>query len=169
MQLKYTTKIEINKVGIEFTNKKITAYGGFSLLTAFFEKINLRDVLERLMPIKESSPNTVGIYSKILAYILTIYAGGNRFSHLMYLGCHEILSKLFAVGRFPLASTTLTRLFRKLRKMKGVEVMSEGIWITEFMFRHDDWRRGRRYIAIRQDIKRREHAMGKTLPLFGSF
>jgi len=39
MQSKCTTKIEINKVGIEFTKKKITAYGGFSLLASFFRLI----------------------------------------------------------------------------------------------------------------------------------
>lgn len=312
MHSKCSTKIEINKVKVGFTSKKITAYGGFSLLAAFFEKIQLRDALERLMPVKECSPNTLGIYSKILAYILTIYAGGNRFSHLLYLGCQEVLSKLFAAGELPLASTTVTRLFRKLKNMKEVQEMSEGIWeylsnlipwdkirkdwlsfdstvlerygkqegvrkgynpkkkgrgshspllaflnksryvvnvwnrpgnvatwnnilgffestlhrvkevidvegiiadsgfylrgfierleqnelpyiiaarlykplqrkvyaqqgwreiaegvwITEFMYQHDDWREDRRYIAIRQDIKRRAHAMGKTLSLF---
>ena len=49
------------------------------------------------------------MYSKILAYTLMVYAGGNRFAHLVYLGCQEILSELFAVGRLPLASTTLTK------------------------------------------------------------
>jgi ABC-type microcin C transport system permease subunit YejB len=87
MQSKCTTKIEINKVGVKFTGKKITAYGGFSLLAAFFERIKLRELLEEVIPVKEISPNSVGIYSKLLAYILMIYAGGNRFSHLLYLGC----------------------------------------------------------------------------------
>ena len=82
MHSRYSTKIEINKVGIEFTKKKITAYGGFSLLASFFERIKLKAFLEETMAEKERSPNSVGIYSKILAYILTIYAGGNRFSHL---------------------------------------------------------------------------------------
>lgn len=312
MHSKCSTKIEINKVGIEFTKKKITAYGGFSLLALFFERIKLKSFLEETIPVKERSPNSIGIYSKVLAYILMIYAGGNRFSHLLYLGCQGILSKLFGVGRLPLAPTTLSRLFKKIKTMKEVEAMSEGLWgylweliawkeikedwltfdstvierygkqegvkkgynpkkkgrgshspllaflnrskyvvnlwnrpgnvaswnningffdstfqrvktyikikgviadsgfyirkfierleqneltyiiaarlykplqgkvyaqqeweqigeglwITEFMFRHDDWRRDRRYIAIRQDIKRRQHAMGKTLSLF---
>lgn len=128
MQLKCTTKIEINKVGIEFTNKKLTAYGGFSLLAAFFEKIRLRDILEEIIPVDERSPNSKGIYSKIMAYILVIYAGGNRFSHLLYLGCQEILATLFAVFKLPLASTTLTRFFKKIKKMKEVEAISEGLW-----------------------------------------
>jgi len=128
MQSKCNTKIEINKVGIEFTDKKITAYGGFSLLAAFFEKIKLREVLEEVIPVKEISPNHISIYSKILSYTLMIYAGGSRFSHLLYLGSQEVLSKLFAAGRLPLASTTLTRLFRKIKTMKAVEELSEGLW-----------------------------------------
>jgi hypothetical protein len=59
----------------------------------------------------------MGIYRKILAYILIIYAGGNRFSHLLYLGCEGIMDKLFAVAKLPLASTTLTRLLGKIRKL----------------------------------------------------
>lgn len=287
MQGKCTTNIEVNKVGIEFTGKEMTAYGGFSLLALFFEKIGLRDAL-------------------------VIYAGGDRFSHLVYLGFQGTLSRLFGVDRLPLASTTFTRLFGKIKTMKAVEEMSlglwlfleclipwskiiedwltfdstvlerygrqegvkrgynprkkgrgshhpllaflnksryvvhlwnrpgntashnnimgffesayeriyrhikvlgiiadsgfyveeflkllegkgliyiiaarlyrplqrkiyaqkewklvdEGIWITEFTYRHDEWEKERRYIAIRQDVKRREKAMGKTLPLF---
>ena len=128
MQSKCTTKIEINKVGIRFTDKKITAYGGFSLLAAFFEKIKLKENLEEIIPVNERSPNGKGTYSKVMAYILVIYEGGNRFSHLLYLGCHEILAALFAVVKLPMASTTLTRFFKKIKKMKEVEAMSEGLW-----------------------------------------
>ena len=108
--------------------KKMTAYGGFSLLALFFERINLREILQEAIPIRENSPNGMGIYSKVLSYILLIYAGGSRFSHLLYLGWQDILTDLFAVGRLPLASTTLTRLFKKIRTLKEVEEMSEGLW-----------------------------------------
>jgi hypothetical protein len=128
MQSKCTTNVEINKVRIEFTDKKMTAYGGFSLLASFFEKINLKGMLQEVLPIQESSPNGMGIYSKVLAYILLIYAGGSRFSHLLYLGWQEVLTDLFGVKRLPLASTTLGRLFRKIRKLKEVEEMSDGLW-----------------------------------------
>lgn len=128
MQFKCSTSIEVNKVEIEFTSKKLTAYGGFSLLAAFFEKIKLREVLEEVIPVKEVSPNSIGIYGKVLAYTLMLYAGGSRFAHLLYLGCHEVLSTLFAVQRLPLASTTLTRLFGKIKKLCDVEKMSDGLW-----------------------------------------
>jgi hypothetical protein len=128
MQRKCSTNIEINKVEIEFTSKKLTAYGGFSLLAAFFGKIKLMEVLEEVIPVKEVSPNSIGIYSKVLAYTLMLYAGGSRFTHLLYLGCHEVLSTLFAVKRLPLASTTLTRLFGKIKELCDVEKMSDGLW-----------------------------------------
>jgi hypothetical protein len=67
MQSQCTKKIEINKVGIEFTTKKITAYGGFSLLASFFTRIKLKEFLEEAIPVEERSPNTIGIYSKLLA------------------------------------------------------------------------------------------------------
>lgn len=128
MQDKYSKKIEINKVRIEFTNKKMTAYAGFSLLAGFFEKIKLKDMLEAVIPIHEISPNKIDIYDKVIGYSLILYAGGTRFSHLLYLGCKEILCKLFGAKRLPLASTTLTRLFTKLKSFKSAESMSEGLW-----------------------------------------
>jgi hypothetical protein len=75
MHSKSTTKIEINKVRISFKRKRITAYGGFSPLAAFFEKIRLKEAIGATIPLKETSPNSIGIYSKILAYTLMIYAG----------------------------------------------------------------------------------------------
>jgi len=143
MHTKCTTKIKINKVEIGFTNKKITAYGGFSLLAGFFEKIKLRENIEGIIPVHEISPNGRGIYSKIMAYILVIYAGGNRFSHLLYLGCREILAELFAVVKLPMASTTLTRFFKKIKTQKEVEAMSEGLW--RYLSRLIPWK------AIKED------------------
>jgi len=79
MHSKCTTKVEINKVGIRFTNKKITAYGGFSLLAAFFEKIKLKENLQEIIPVNESSPNSKGIYSKVMAYILVMQGAGSAY------------------------------------------------------------------------------------------
>jgi hypothetical protein len=137
MQTKYNTKVEINEIRIEFTEKKITAYGGFSMLALFFEKIKLRENLERIIPILETSPNGKGVYSKVLAYVLMIYAGGNRFSHLLYIGCQELLSRLFGLKSLPLAATTLTRYFKRIGSMRAVESLSEGLW--EYLSRLIPW------------------------------
>ena len=120
VQQNTTTKLEVNKVKIEFTDKEITAYGGYSLLAKFFDKIALRKELDNIIGVKESSPNATGIYAKIIGFILILFAGGERFSHLLYLGSKESLAKLFKIKRLPQASTTLTRLFNKILSTEKV-------------------------------------------------
>lgn len=123
-----STKIEVNKVGVRFTGKKLTAYGGFSLLALFFQKVALRETLQAVMPVAERSPNAMGIYEKVLAYALLVYAGGSRFSHVLYLGSREVLGRLFGTERMPSASSTLTRFFGRLKRQGQVEELSEGLW-----------------------------------------
>lgn len=65
MHTKCATKIKINKVEIGFTNKKITACGGFSLLAGFFEKIKLRENAEGIIPVNEISPNGTSVQDRI--------------------------------------------------------------------------------------------------------
>ena len=128
MQEYSSTKLEVNKVKIGFTEKEMTSYGGFSILAKYFEKIQLRENIDKIVPVQESSPNRIEIYSKLIGYILILFAGGERFSHLLYLGSRKVLTKLFGIKRLPLASTTLTRLFNKLQSMAKVEKLSEGLW-----------------------------------------
>ena len=130
MQEKYSIDLEVNKVKIEFSKKAMTSYGGFSLLAAFFNKIKLREQIEAIIPIKEESPNSLGIYEKMLGFILTVFCGGNRFDHLPYLGSTGgILEKIFGLkGHLPKASTTLTRMFHKIKSFKLMEEVSTGVW-----------------------------------------
>ena len=95
----------------------MTAYGGFALIAAFFRQIGFAEMIEQALPITESSPNGMGIYGKIVAYAAMIYAGAERFSHLIYLGNKDILATVFGAGRLPAAATTLTRLFAKIKNL----------------------------------------------------
>lgn len=122
------TRIEINQVKVRFTSKEMTSYGGFSLLAAFFEKIGLPAWIEQVIRIQELSPNSKGKYPKILAYLLMIFAGGSRFSHLVYMGSNKVMAKLFGVKGLPSAGTTLARLFKKLDSQKAVNELSDGLW-----------------------------------------
>jgi hypothetical protein len=106
----------------------MTSYGGFSLLALFFEKIRFKEWIEQAIPIQESSPNSKGKYSKVLVYLLMIYAGGSRFSHLVYMGSKQIMTQLFGEKYLPVAGTTLTRLFRKMNSQTAVNELSEGLW-----------------------------------------
>lgn len=128
MQKNSTTTIKVNKVKISFTRRKMTAYGGFALVAAFFERIGFAEMIEKAVPIRECSPNGMGIYGKAIAFFAMVYAGANRFSHLIYLGNKEVLAKIFGAKRLPGAATTLTRMFNKLKNIKAADALSRNIW-----------------------------------------
>jgi hypothetical protein len=145
MQKNSTTPLRVNKVKISFTKRKMTAYGGFALIAAFFERIGFAQMIEKAMPITESSPNGMGIYGKTIAFIAMIFAGAERFSHLLYLGNKEILAQLFGVKRLPDAATTLTRMFGKLTTVKAADMFSSNIWA--YLSRLIPWSKDRRGLA----------------------
>jgi Transposase DDE domain group 1 len=128
MQKNSTTRPQVNKVKITFTKRKMTAYGGFGLLASFFERIGFARMIEKAMPIEERSPNGMGMYGKTIAFVGMVYAGTERFSHLMYLGNKDVLAKMFGVERLPDAATTLTRMFNKLKTLKMAEALSSNVW-----------------------------------------
>jgi hypothetical protein len=119
---------QVNKVKITFTRRKMTAYGGFALIAAFFKRIGFAEMIERAVPVAESSPNSMGIYGKVIAYAAMVYAGAERFSHLVYLGNKEVLATMFGADRLPGAATTLTRLFTKIKNVASAEALSQSVW-----------------------------------------
>jgi hypothetical protein len=129
MMSKKSEKIHhVNGVRVGFSHKKITSYGGFSLLAMFFEKINLKQALRGLMPIEEVSPNAMKAEEKLVGLITLIITGASRFSHLLYLGNPEIIKTVFGLKRLPLASSTLTRYFNKIKNRGQADHMSDWIW-----------------------------------------
>ena len=73
--------LEKRSVKLNFTQKLMPPYGGVALLAKLFEKLELKEHLEQIFPVVESSPNGTGIYAKVLRFGLTVLAGGKRFSH----------------------------------------------------------------------------------------
>jgi hypothetical protein len=59
--------------------------------------------------------------------------------------------------------STLQRNIHEHTAWKKVE---EGLWISEFNFKHIGWKKPHRYVVVRQSIKTREKALGKQLKLF---
>jgi len=120
---------QIHGIKIGYTDKKITSYGGFSIIAAFFKKVGVKEALVKIMPIKETSPNAMKADEKILGFMTLLLSGANRFSHMLYVGDPESIKSLFSLNRLPLAGTTLTRYFNKIKTMWESEQVSERIWI----------------------------------------
>ena len=105
--------LEKSSVKLNFTKKLMTPYGGFALVAELFEKLELKEHLEEIFPVVETSPNGTGIYAKVLRFGLTVLAGGKRFSHGLFLaGSEPVQAALFGVKRLPRSSSALTRFFR---------------------------------------------------------
>ena len=119
---------QINGIKIGYTDKKITSYGGFSLVAQFFKKIGVKEELEKIMPIQETSPNAMKAEEKILGFMTLLLTGATRFSHLLYVGDPDSIKSLFGLNRLPLAGTTFTRYFNKIKTMWESEHVSERIW-----------------------------------------
>jgi hypothetical protein len=128
MQKKSTTTIQVNTVKIAFSKKKMTAYGGLSLMAAFFKQIRLREALESAILFREHSPNSTGVYSKIVMYFSMIYAGAERCAHVGYLGNKAVLAAMFGAKRMPDAATSLTRFFNKIKNVTYADMLSERLW-----------------------------------------
>ncbi len=125
--------LETSRVKLSFTNKAITAYGGFALLAKLFEKLDLQAAVEQMIPFQEVSPNGTGPFAKVLRFGLTVIAGGRRFSHTMFLGDSlEIYEAEFSVKRIPKSITAVTRFFGRIKSFKMAERLSEKLWEYTF-------------------------------------
>ena len=114
---------------MSFTGKMMTSYGGFSLLAKLFEKIDLHENLEMIFPVIETSPNSKGVYSKLLKFGLTVIAGGKRFAHSVFLGdSDKIFKELFGVEKMVSSSTAITRLFNKVMNMEISSYFRLRLW-----------------------------------------
>jgi hypothetical protein len=120
---------EIPLIKASFTDKTMTAYGGFGLIAKFLNKINFEENITSFVPFQETSPNSTGVYAKIIRFGLTIIAGGKRFSHTMFLGDSlEIYETAFNIKRIPKSITAVTRFFQKFVSQKLVEEFTTKLW-----------------------------------------
>ena len=129
MQEKSIKFLENSNIEMTFTKKMMTSYGGFLLLAKLFEKISLKENLEKIFPVIEISPNSKGIYSKLLKFGLTVIAGGKRFTHSIFLGdSDKIYEELFGVKKMVKSSTAITRLFNKIKNIAMASKLCAPLW-----------------------------------------
>lgn len=129
----YEKLIDSSPLKISFTKKMMTAYGGFSLLGRLFEKLNLKSEVEDMLPFTEVSPNSMGVYSKILKLGLTVAAGGYRYTHAAFLGdSTEIYELAFGLEKIPKSITAVTRFFNRFKSWQALEFFADRLW--RFLF-----------------------------------
>jgi len=114
-----------SQMQIDFTDKPISAWGGIaSLVARYVERLGFREWVEKNLTIAEVSPNGKGRYEKVLALLLTVLAGGDRFSHMGWWGYgKEIMCRSFGVEWLPQSPSVLTRFWNKVDSFEAAECL----------------------------------------------
>jgi hypothetical protein len=99
-------------IGITFTDKPVTAFGGLALFVAFAQRIRLAETLQQALPFVITSPNATPPHQILLAFFAGVLAGARRFAQLAVLRADEPVRQLFGLRRFP-STATFTRFFRR--------------------------------------------------------
>ena len=113
--VQHTSGIRVGQVVVEFTQKPVSAWAGLAVLVGgLLERIGFRKWVEDSLPVRETSNNQCGAYSKILSHMLTAYSGGERFSHMQWWGHGvDVFERAFKVERFAKSPSSLTRFWSK--------------------------------------------------------
>jgi hypothetical protein len=99
-------------IGITFTDKPVTAWGGLALFVAFAERLGLAATLTEVLPFTVTSPNATPPAHILLAFFAGVLAGARRFAQLALLQVDEPVRQLFGLRRYP-STATFTRFFRR--------------------------------------------------------
>ena len=99
-------------IGITFTDKPVTAFGGLALFVAFTQRLGLSQMLAAALPFPVTSPNATPPHQILLAFFAGVLAGARRFAQLAVLRADEPIRQLFGLRRFP-STATFTRFFRR--------------------------------------------------------
>jgi hypothetical protein len=112
MQAELTPMGGQKAIGITFTDKPVTAFGGLGLFVTFAERLGLAQALEAALPFPVTSPNATPPHQILLAFFAGVLAGARRFAQLAVLRADEPVRQLFGLRRFP-STATFTRFFRR--------------------------------------------------------
>ncbi len=106
---------------IEYSDDNVSAWGGFSLMKKFNDKIGLNSVLQNL-PIPESKSNNRFENQEIIeSFLLSVWLGCYKFSHTHVLRLDDTLKKIFGWKQIP-SDTTYKRFFQKFNQGINNEV-----------------------------------------------
>jgi len=108
MQAQVTPLDGSKAIGITFTDKPVTAFGGLALFVAFAQRIGLAAKLAEALPFVLTSPNATPPHHIVLAFLAGVLAGARRFAQLAVLQADVPVRQLFGLRRFTPKAITAT-------------------------------------------------------------
>src|SRR5665213_1106109 len=101
-----TSLLGSKKIGIEFTDKPVTPWGGLTIFSGLARQIGLEQALRDALPFKLTSPNATDPVEIILAFMAGVLTGSRRFAHVERLRWDEGVRQILGLNRF-VSDTTL--------------------------------------------------------------
>jgi len=99
-------------IGITFTDKPVTAFGGLARFVACAERMGLAATLPASLPFPVTAPNATPPHQILPAVVAGVLAGARRFAQRAVLRADEPVCHLCGLRRFP-STATFTRFFRR--------------------------------------------------------
>jgi len=109
------------KLPIEYSDKKVTPFGGMSLMKQFIDKTGIREHLNTLdLPLGKSN-RSYEPYQIIESFWLNIWTGASRYVHCNWLRRDEVIKEIFGYKDMP-SQSTYSRFFGKFSHARNTAV-----------------------------------------------
>lgn len=112
------------KLEVEYSDKKVTPFGGMKLMKDLLDKLKIREVIESLPMPERGSNRAYYAYEIIEGFWLSIWTGASRFIHADWLRYDKVLQSIFGFKRMP-SQSTYSRFFSKFNWKKNTEVFTK--------------------------------------------
>ena len=107
-----TSLLGSKEIGITFTDKPVTAWGGMTLFSGLAREVGLEKELRKALPFELTSPNATDPVEIVLAFMAGVLVGSRRLAHIERLRWDEGVQKILGLERF-VSDTTMARFFRR--------------------------------------------------------
>ena len=111
----------MGELKIEYSDKKITPWGGMKLLKDFIDHLQIMEYLKELDIPQPGSNRGYDPRVIILGFWLSIITGGSRFSHSDWIRYDTTLQSIFDIDKLP-SSSTYNRFFYKFDIEKNTNI-----------------------------------------------
>jgi len=100
---------------IEYCDDKVSAWGGFSVMQQFNQKMHLRELIKSLPIPQSTSNNRYEVEDIVESFLLSVWLGCYKFSHTHVLRLDDTLKQIFGWKQIP-SDTSYKRFFKKFNQ-----------------------------------------------------
>ena len=113
----------MGELKIQYSDKKVTPFGGMKLLKDFMDTTNIIDDLRSVnLPYPQSNAD-INPIDIIQGFWLSIFTGASRYIHADWLRYDTVLQEIFQIKRLP-SQATYSRFFHKFSWERNEEVFA---------------------------------------------